>query len=270
MKILVLDKTQTHADPICQNIDLLGHSSKVVLGWEDAIKTIKKTEYSIVFLDYSFLQEGRHHISDIRRASRGYIYVIGMNVDVDENDIELGFNTTLLTLEALRETLYMASLFVLRFNQLGNNEEDFPSAGGVVSKSAFNQLFLSTMDCTRRDGKGAYVLFFSVENYKNIMVEESEYSARHATARLAYHLSQTRRQSDILAQTGDNEYAILFLRPEYEKEPIEATNRFVKTLSDIKDYTTGLISVDIALNLYALPSGHLHTEYSFTVQGIAA
>ncbi len=266
MKILLLDHDQPHADQICKILETQGHSPISVSSWDEALKELGTHEYSIALLDYKLLPDSKGSLEHIRRVSRRHMYVIGMDIPDNENAIQLGFNSVVSDIKALETVIETASLFFLRITQLADATHDFPSAGGVISKSAFNQLFMSSMDLSRRDGKEAYVLFFSIENYKNIVAGESEYSARHAAARLAHHLSQTRRQSDILAQVDDNEYAILFLRPDYGKEPIEATKRFAKTLAEIKDYTMGVSSVDIALRLHTLPSGHLEQEESFTVQ----
>ena len=37
--------------------------------------------------------------------------------------------------------------------RIGDDSEDFPSAGGVIAKSAFNQLFLSSIDRADRYGE---------------------------------------------------------------------------------------------------------------------
>jgi hypothetical protein len=39
-----------------------------------------------------------------------------------------------------------------------------------------------------------------------------------------------RRQSDIIAQTGRNEFCLMLQRPLYETEPMEAANRFADAL----------------------------------------
>jgi PleD family two-component response regulator len=268
MKILIVHPDQPYIDQVSKQLDIQGHESVGCLSWAQAITELEENVYAIVLVDESYIRHAEYNVNNLRRSARGYIYVIGLNVAEVASESENGFNMSVSQsgdMNVIEKATDTAVQFILRSKQLSNENEDFPSAGGVISKSAFNQLFLGAMNRAGRYSETASVLYVSVENYKNIIVEENEYAAKHASARLAYHLSQTRRQSDILAQTNANEYAILFLRPEYEQEPLDATNRFASTLSHIKDYTTGLSTVNISLRLSSLPSGSIQAEHEFSV-----
>ena len=265
MKVLVLVKSQIEADQVSRVVETQGHVCVPYTDWDTYIDALRKETHPILFVDQSFLTD--QNAAELRRNSLGYVYIIGIGVSEDKV-LKSGLNSALPRVsdaDEVERVTDVASNFLIKYQKLSNEAEDFPSSGGVISKSAFNQLFLSALNRTGRYGDDAYVLFFSIENYKNILVDDSEYSARHAAARLAYHLSKTRRLSDILAQTDDHEYALLFLSPEYKKEPLEATNRFVATLSRIQDYTTGPSSVEVSLRLYRFPSGEVEKEHSFTV-----
>ncbi len=271
MKILVLDTDHTRGEHICSSLEMQGHSAQLATNWQDAIGFLQKDRFPMVLLDKQVLDAKAQNISAMRRSSLGYIYTIVMcDEDFDESASDIGSNAYVvgnINLDTIEKAVNTASDFVMRSKQLSNDAEDFPSAGGVISKSAFYQLFLSAMQRAGRYNELEFVLFIAIDNYKNILVEDGEYSANHATARLAHHLAQTRRQSDILAQTGHHEYAILFLRPDDKDEPIEATRRFANTLSTIRDYTTGLSDVNVTLKLQTLPSGDIIDEHTFSVSG---
>ena len=146
--------------------------------------------------------------------------------------------------------------------RIGDDSEDFPSAGGVIAKSAFNQLFLSGIDRADRYGERTFVLFISLSNYKEILEMDGPYAADYAVAKLSQYLVLLRRQSDIIGQTAKFEYALLLQRPVYETEPIEAANRFAESLGGFKDIvSSGSTPVEITVTLTAVPTGQKMIEH---------
>ncbi len=267
MKILILTENQSTSVRLENRFDIQGHESDVCSDWNEVTDKLENGSYNIVFVGSEFLVDNSHKASLIRNIGVGYIYVVGIGLENCDEDLRLGFNASLPKFfedKDIDVATDIAVEFILKMKKLGNDNEDFPSSGGVISKSAFNQLFLSALDRTARYKESSYALFFCVENYKAIIVESGEDSAKHAAARLSHHLSKTRRQSDILGQIADNEYAILFLRPEYKEEPYDAASRFYETLSRIRDYVFSSGSVDISLKLMELPSGNIAVEHSFS------
>jgi GGDEF domain-containing protein len=149
--------------------------------------------------------------------------------------------------------------------RIGDDSEDFPSAGGVIAKSAFNQLFLSGMDRADRYGERTFVLFISLSNYKEILEMDGPYAAEYAVAKLSQYLVLLRRQSDIIGQTARYEYALLLQRPAYDTEPVEAANRFAESLSNIKDIvSSGSTEVKVTISLVDLPMGAKLIEHIIT------
>jgi GGDEF domain-containing protein len=151
---------------------------------------------------------------------------------------------------------------------LSDDSEDFRSAGGVIAKSAFNQLFLSSIDRADRYGERAFMLFISIENYNHIGETLGMVEAEIATAKMAQHLVRLRRASDIIGQTHVNEYALLLLRPSTETEPQDAANRFAENLSRLTDIAIQpFMEVDFSVRLIDLPTGNLITQHKFTLRG---
>ncbi|MBL4589744.1 MAG: response regulator transcription factor, partial [Alphaproteobacteria bacterium] len=149
MKILVLDQDQNHAAQVSQRLVIQGHTPTVFSDWDEALRELGFQEYSIVLLDSKFLSDVKHNILNMRRAGRGYLYVIGMDIENSKDVATLGINSVLPNssdLNLLEKAVDTASHFILQLKKLGNEAEDFPSAGGVIAKSAFNQLLLSAID----------------------------------------------------------------------------------------------------------------------------
>ena len=145
---------------------------------------------------------------------------------------------------------------------IADEKEDFPSAGGVISKSAFNQLFRAAIDRACRYGELSYVVIIEVENYEDIRLDYGAYASDYAVSKMAYHLAQLRRQSDIIGQTGKNQYALLLQRPLDHSEPVEAAARFAAGLGALTDIAPPKCeSVKILINLIHLPTGHLQAEH---------
>jgi GGDEF domain-containing protein len=150
---------------------------------------------------------------------------------------------------------------------LGDDSLDFPSAGGVIAKSAFNQLFLSAIDRADRYGENSYAVFIDVANYLDMMEKDGPYYADFAVAKMSQLLSQIRRQSDIIGQTGKNEYALLLQRPQYESEPVDAANRFAEELSKLKSIRESVESDPmINVRLLQLPTGTKVVDHHITLR----
>jgi diguanylate cyclase (GGDEF)-like protein len=162
----------------------------------------------------------------------------------------------------LEEKIGNADRLLTLVKRIGDDSEDFPSAGGVIAKSAFNQLFLSAMDRADRYGERTFILFISLSNYKDIKDHDGPKAADYAVAKLSQYLVLLRRQSDIIGQTAKYEYALLLQRPVYETEPVEAANRFAESLASFKEIaSTGATNVEITVTLLSIPTGGKMIEH---------
>lgn len=84
---------------------------------------------------------------------------------------------------------------------------------------------------------------------------------------MAQHLVRIRRQSDIIAQIRENEYALLLLRPLNDSEPVEAANRFAEYLSKCVDLPTNpIMDVELSVTLMNLPQGKKLVEHKMTLR----
>lgn len=269
MKILVVDRDPLSAQLIKSKLEPFGHKVIHEAVKNNAVERISAEEFGVIFLDPSPLTSPRPVILNIRRSVRYYPYIFLMSDNMSrEEAIKSGTNDSMnkpVDASVLEEKIGNADRLSSLVKRLGDDSEDFPSAGGVIAKSAFNQLFLSAMDRADRYGERTFLLFISLRNYKEIRDLDGPYAADYAVAKLSQYLVLLRRQSDIIGQTAKNEYALLLQRPVYDTEPVEAANRFAESLAGCKDIvSSGKTTVEIAVTLMNVPVGAKLIEHIVT------
>lgn len=265
MKILVIDHDDLTGQFIKSRLEVVGHRVFQETAKNNAVEKMASDQFDVVFLDPSPLTSPRPIILNIRRtvSHSPYIFLLSETASRQEA-LKQGTNDIMnkpLDVALLDEKIGNAQRLRKLIKRIGDDSEDFPSAGGVIAKSAFNQLFLSGIDRADRYGERTYVLFIELSNYAEIREAEGTYAADYAVAKLSQYLVRLRRQSDIIGQTEKFEYALLLQRPVYETEPLEAANRFAEALSRCGDIASGLTPVDITVSLVDIPVGALHVEH---------
>ncbi|MDD3020838.1 MAG: DNA-binding response regulator [Alphaproteobacteria bacterium] len=271
MKILIVDRDEMTANLIRSRLEPLGHTVLIHPEKGESLDAIVRDGWDVVFIDPSPLTSIKPMTMQIRRNIRRNVHLVLLSDTLDKSGaIEGGFNEFLakpinpLAIEAIIDRAeFMNNLM----RHLANDAIDFPSAGGVIAKSAYSQLFLSCIDRAGRYGETAHTIFITFENYNTISSNDGSYDAEMIAAKLAQHLVRIRRQSDIIAQIRVNEYALLLLRPLNESEPIEAANRFAESLSKCTDLpTTPYMDVELGVTLLSLPQGEKVIEHKITIR----
>ena len=268
MNILIIDRDDLSRELVKSRLEEMGHNV-----WSDPSKAnidgfLDGNSFDIIFIDPSPLNNPRQLILNIRRKIRGQVpYLIFMSETASyEEALKCGMNDLLMK-PVNPDSLIIKTENAERLNDLvsriGDASEDYPSAGGVIAKSAFNQLFLSALDRADRYGERSFVLFISISNYKEMYDLDGPYVADSAAAVMAQHLVRLRRQSDIIAQTGKAEYALMLQRPIYETEPMDAANRFAEALSEKHDIAANGVKVEISVELIDIPVGKRHINHVF-------
>lgn len=266
MKVLVIDRDRLATQLIRTKLEAMGHPVTEETVKNDALEKLGREAFDAVFIDPAPLTNPRPVILGIRRSVKNYPYVVLMSHQTTQQEaIGAGCNDLLtkpVDAQDLEKKILNGKRLVSLVARIGDESEDFPSAGGVIAKSAFNQLFLSAIDRADRYGERSFIVFISLDNYGDIRENDGPYAADYAVAKMSQYLVRLRRQSDIIAQTGKSEYALLLQRPQYETEPIEAANRFAEALNGYDDIvSTGATEVKIAVRLIDLPVGALHVEH---------
>ncbi len=270
MKALIIDSEELPAGMLKSRLEPLDYVADIELSKDRAIGILEAQRYDLIFVDPAPKLDGRGVIQNIRRCvGRGtYIFLLSPSATQDEA-IAMGANDVMakpLDPIAFEEQIGNARRLSEIVDALGDISEDFPSAGGVISKSAFNQLFLSGIDRAERYGERIFVLFIALSNYEDIRKFDGPMAADFGAAKLSQHLVDLRRQTDIIGQTKSYEFALLLQRPERESEPVEAAARFAQSLSKMSDMSANAdIKINMSVSLVGLPVGSLSADFSLSV-----
>lgn len=262
LKILLVERDSSVCKILRDQIAPLGHQVVMEPMKNNIAGRLHQEHFDVIALNPEPLTTPRPAVLNIRRAAAHFVYVLLMSeMRTQREAIQAGTNDLLaLPLQGgqLPVILGNAQRLIGLVKHLGDRAEDFPSAGGIIAKSAFNELFLAGIDRADRYGEKTYVLFITLENFRDMLNHDGAYAADFAVAKMAKFLTNNRRQSDIVGQTGRAEYAILLRSPLDETEPVEAANRFAEAFTRegiAKIMADGTSAVEIGIRLIALPTG---------------
>lgn len=269
MKILVVDREEITTQMMRSRLETLGHKIAEEPVKNNAVDRLDSEEYDMIFVDPAPLTSARPLILNLRRAAKNYPYIIQMGNEISQVEaIQSGANDAItkpIDPDKLDAQVDNAKYLTALIKRIGDDSTDFPSAGGIIAKSAFNQLFLSAIDRADRYGERTFLVFIGITNYRAIYEAEGPYAADYCVAKLSKYLVRLRRQSDIIAQTESYEYALLLQRPLYETEPNEAANRFAEAMMNNKDlFEKDGLAPEISVKLVDLPVGSRIIEHSIT------
>lgn len=272
MRILVSDRDRLSSQMMTAKLVENGHEVIEESVKNAALERVQGEALDAVFFDPAPLTNARPFILGLRRSLSTYAYIVMLShADSLHDAVRSGVNDVLtkpLDTQALQKVLSRAQRLGALVNWMADTSQDYPNAGGVIAKSAFNQLFLSAMDRADRYGETSCLLKITVDNFSQILREDGAQAAHYLSSKLAHHLVLLRRQSDIIGQTGPSEYCLLLQRPVTEQEPVDAANRFAAAITDLPEIaSTGDLDAQISVTLLTLPSGESSISHTITHAG---
>ena len=268
MKILVIEKNEGVADGIVKKLQEMGHEATWRSSKSVAIQLFESEKFDCVVLDPAPLSAPRPIVLDIRRYVGNYPYFLLMSDDLgalDQSEMSGVHDTMVKPIDpyVLEEKIANAARYNELLARMEDVSVDFPSAGGIISKSAFGQLFLSSVDRSDRYEEQTYFLFVAIKNYQEILEMDGAYAAEYSAAQLAQTLVKIRRQSDIVGQTAKNEFSVLMRGSDNKREPLDAANRFAQALLDSHMINESNIGpVEVSLTLLGIPKCMKMAEHS--------
>jgi len=271
MKALIIDHHEASAQILTGKLRERGYEVVYVSKKAGALDALSQNPFDVIFLDPSPQTSARQYVQDIRQRSMSYPYIF---LTMEGADSQLALREAVndvfpkpFSMESLLDKVSNAQRFLKLLEHMRHTSPDFPSAGGVISKSAFLQLFLSSLDRADRYEERSFVITIGISNCQDIRDLDGAYGADYVVAQLSQHLALNRRQSDIVGQTGESEFSLLLLRPLYETEPLDAAKRLTQSLAEA-DLSGEQVfgDIDIAIQLVDLPVGSSLMEHQISLK----
>ena len=272
MKILIIDRDDMSAEMMRTKLTDMGHGCVVEPIKNDGIERVGRESFDLVYIDPSPMKDAQAMALNLKRTSRTPISVVLLthnDDNIEYNDVMASGCNDFIYKPIDSQKLEQKTNNILRLRnyseKLADMKEDFPSAGGVIAKSAFNQLFLSSLDRGGRYKERTYILTISITNYEEIKDLDGNYNAEYSASKMANMVANMRRLSDIMGQIGINEYALLLQRTENETEAVDAGKRFSAALDEAKELVPpGGHKVSISVRVLHLPSGREPFKHAIT------
>lgn len=269
MKIMVIDRDRAAVEEIeewCKGI--AGVELMVEPIKNSALEILRQERFSAVFIDPAPQNELRSFVIGARRGIAHYNPIIVMSHQMDREEVRSqGANATLS--KPFEERDFKAQLLNMRnlnglMDRLADESIDFPSKEGVISKSAFYQIFISCLDRADRYGEETYLTFATIKNIDEIRGEFGADTANEICENLKKYTMRIRRLSDIAGRTAAEEICLMLTRPANAEEPKMAINRFAESMAEYAE----LIGVNgakpvITVMMMCLPSGQITYEQNF-------
>lgn len=262
MKIMLIDRDRDIVEDlerICRDIGDIDLTIEPIKN--NAIDAIRAEKFDAIFFDPAPKnEEMRALLIGIRRGNPNYTPVIvashqlslaesraaGANDYIQKPFDESGFKKKLENLKNLGD-----------FNvQLQDESVDFPSRDGVISKSAFNQIFISCLDRADRYGEETYLTFATISNIDEIRAQHGDDVADEICDNLKKYTMRIRRLSDIAGHTAVNQICLMLVRPANADEPKMAISRFAESMVEYAELISPSdVNAIINVSMMALPSG---------------
>lgn len=271
MKVIVIDRDRENCDQMLEAFAAARIEAVSAPTRNAAVQMYKEGGFDAIFMDpVPQTNEIRPFVIGVRRSTGqfppivvvGHPTSIGMSVDelqkVGCNDfLAKPFNS-----EQVLEKARNAQRIVQAARMMADDSDDFPSADGIIAKSAFNQLFITCLDRADRYGEHSYVIYVDLENLAEIEANDGKEAADLAADNLRKAVSRTRRLSDIAGHVGRATFCLLLLRPPREDEPFLAANRFAEALAHIHEgIPTTQTKPVVKISLLAVPTGEMPLEH---------
>ena len=240
----------------------LGYSIQPCSSVQEALGIASPGSHDFVVVDPAMSDDVRGAVLDFKKALNNVPYVVLLGDQASPQDVlSVGANTRMLaspSAEHLDHLIDDAERLRNLINQLADESEDFPSAGGVIAKTAFNQLFLSSLQLAARNEKSNYLIFIEVDNYSQIVELDGPHGADYAVSGISKFFASYRRQSDVMGQIGKAQFALLLQGMEEVQQCQIAMRRLIEGVqNNYQMLVTGAVPITLSLRLMAIPKGNI-------------
>jgi PleD family two-component response regulator len=268
MKIMVIDRDRDAVEEIeriCDDIDGLELVIEPIKN--NAIEMVRNDRFNAVYFDPAPQNELRPFVIGARRGISHYNPIVVLSHQMDLETIR-GMGGNSLIQKPIDSASFKKSLENMRnlntlIERLSDEKVDFPSKEGVISKSAFYQIFISCLDRADRYGEETYLTFATLSNIDKIRDEHGEDIADEMCENLKKYVMRI-RLSDIAGRTADEEICLMLTRPANADEPKMAIKRFAESIAEYVELIgVGDAKPVVTVTMMAVPSGEITFEKDF-------
>lgn len=270
MKIMIIDRDRLAVEEIesyCN--DISGVELVIEPIKNNALDNLRANQFDAVFFDPAPQNDLRPFVIGARRGIAHYNPIIVLSHQLDQQEVRSqGANDILpkpFDIGGFKKRLENMRNLNGLIRHLQDDSIDFPSKDGVISKSAFYQIFISCLDRADRYGEETYLTFASISNIDDIRAEHGDDVANEVCANLKKYTMRIRRLSDIAGHTAPDEICLMLSRPSNADEPKMAINRFVESMEEYADLIpVGDAKPVINVRMMAIPTGEMTFDRDFS------
>lgn len=269
MKIMIIDRDRDaveQIEKICGDIPQIDLTIEPIKN--NALENLRQNRFDAVFIDPAPQNDLRPFVIGARRGIGHYNPIIVLSHQLDqENARKQGANDVLpkpFDVADFKKRLENMRNLNQLVEHLADESIDFPSKDGVISKSAFYQIFISCLDRADRYGEETYLTFARVANIDDIRAQHGDAVAEEVCDNLKKYTMRIRRLSDIAGRTAKEEICLMLSRPANAEEPKMAINRFAESMAEYAELiAVGDTKPVIHVSMMAIPTGEITFEKDF-------
>jgi len=264
MKIMVIDRDRDSVEKI-ENLcrDMGGIELVIEPIKNNALELLRTDAFDAVLFDPAPQNnELRGFVIGVRRGNPQYLPIIIMSHQLSLDEVmSMGANDYIakpLDIDVTKSKIENVKKIISLNKKLSDEQEDFPSRDGLISKSAFNQIFISSLDRADRYGEKTYLTFVGIKNIDDIRRDHGDTIADEICENLKTYTMRIRRLSDIAGRTAKSEICLMLMRPANDEEPKMAINRFVEAMAEYAELIKmPNVETVISVSMMAIPSGEI-------------
>ena len=263
-RIMVVDRDRETVEQIESIMDSLGLTQIVFEPVRNrAIERIREEKFDAVFFDPApNAEELRAFVIGVRRDNKRYVPITVMSRQMQSDEAKAcgvnNFMSKPLDLDDFASKIKSMRNLTDLITRLQDEHNDFVSRDGVISKTAFYQIFMSCIDRADRYGEETYLIFVRIDNIHDLNSFYPEGAAEEICDKVKKYTVKIRRLSDIIGRTAVNELCLMISRPMNKNEPVMAVNRFTDSIMEYADmFVVGDARANVSVHMMSIPSGRI-------------
>ena len=270
MRCLIIDRDRQNAQTLADTLEEKGHEPEVFTTKKQGLAAMETEYHEVVFLDPAPEPTARPIVLAMRRIRPKYypfIVLTGRDIN-DESALKSGLNRALNKpfgdLSDLDNILHCAENLTNIMNDLEVDNTSGTLTPPIMPKPLYKDLMFNAMDRADRYGERSALIDFTIDSSEGSGEGSGEDSGEGSGApvdqdvleRLKKKMLESRRQSDIICETGSNRYSFLVLRPAKLSEAVDGARRYFDMIRHEEAINpAGSGNLHLTISVTELPTG---------------